>query len=128
MPESRQLGCIIDDLHADQLAALRQANVGHLGERIERQLAVRARGVRLRVRELYPGIHREKEAGSERVRNAHQISKVHGFGNPVHSHRKISTHGDSQLLARYLADSAWQVRVKSGRHSGTVWAILFLSK
>ena len=93
VPEARQQSRRIQQLHADQHAALRQDQLLDGIEPIERHLLrLRCVGERVPCR---VDIDQEHEAGAEGVRRADQIAQVHGLADALRPDAEIAAHSST---------------------------------
>jgi hypothetical protein len=90
--EARQQGRLVEQLHADQGTALRQAHLLDRIEAVNRQLLRRVRGVGRRLVDRVMGIDHEHEARAEGMGRADQVAQVHGLADPFRPDAEIAAH------------------------------------
>jgi hypothetical protein len=90
--EARQQGRLVEQLHADQGAALRQGELLDRIDTVQRQLLLRVRGVGRRVADRVMGIDQEHEASAEGMGRADQVAQVHGLADPFRPDAEIAAH------------------------------------
>jgi hypothetical protein len=90
--EARQLDRLLEQLHADQGAALGQAQLFDRFEAVQRQLLLRMRGVGGRVPNRVMGIDQKHETRPEGMRRADQVAQVHGLADSFRPDAEIAAH------------------------------------
>ena len=114
--EARQVDRLVQQLHPDQPAPVRQRQLVDLGPVVMRQVLAALGGIGARLQRLVGGADGEGEAGAEPVRGAHQVAEVQRLRDALGADGEIAAR---KRRRRWLVHGSLPLRCQGVRRVAT---------